>query len=104
MKKILLLFATLFMFAEFVTSQTILYQDNLDTYALDSFLAVDNPVWWTTWSNLPASGEDIQIKNSFSHTTPMSGSADKVGGQSDAILKLGNKVSGAYELLSLIHI
>jgi hypothetical protein len=28
----------------------------------------------------------------------MSGSVDKVGGQADAILKLGNKVSGAYEL------
>lgn len=98
MKKIFLLCASLFMFAGFVSSQTVLYEDNLDTYTLNSFLAVDNPTWWTTWSNLPGSGEDIQIKNNFSHTAPMSGSADKVGGQSDCILKLGNKVSGAYEL------
>ena len=98
MKKILLVFATLFMLSGFVSSQTVLYEDNLDTYAVDSFLGVVNPTWWTTWSNLPGSGEDIQMKNTFSHSAPMSGSADKVGGQTDAILKLGNKVSGAYQL------
>ena len=104
MKKILFLFAMLFMFAGFVSSQTVLYEDNLDTYALDSFLAVDSPTWWTTWSNLPGSGEDIQIKNLFAHSSPMSGSADKVGGQSDCILKLGNKISGAFELRWFMYV
>lgn len=98
MKKILVLFVALFMYAGYVSSQTVLYEDNLDTYALNSFLGVVNPTWWTTWSNAPGGGEDIQMKNNFAHSAPMSGSADKVGGQSDAILKLGNKVSGAYEL------
>jgi phenolic acid decarboxylase len=98
MKKILFLFAMLFMFAGYVSSQTVLYEDNLDSYSLNSFLAVDNPTWWTTWSNAPGGGEDIQIRNNFASSTPMSGSADKTGGQTDAILKLGNKVSGAYEL------
>ncbi len=98
MKKILFLFAMLFLLSGSVSSQTILYQDNLDSYALNSFLGVVNPTWWTTWSNAPGGGEDIQMKNTFAHTSPMSGSADKVGGQTDAILKLGNKVSGKYEL------
>jgi len=104
MKKILFLFALLFMFAGYASSQTVLYEDDLDTYALSSFLGVVNPTWWTTWSNQPGGGEDIQIMNSFSHSTPMSGSADKVGGQTDAILKLGNKISGAYELSWFMYI
>ncbi|MDP1621613.1 MAG: T9SS type A sorting domain-containing protein [Bacteroidales bacterium] len=104
MKKLLLIFVTLFMFSGFVSSQTVLYEDNLDTYALNSFLAVVNPTWWTTWSNQPGGGEDIQIKNTFSHTAPMSGSVDMVGGQADAILKLGNKVAGAYELTWFMYI
>lgn len=104
MRKILLFVAIMLMYAGVATSQTILYEDHLDTYSLNSFLAVDNPEWWTTWSNLPGGGEDIQIKNTYSHSSPMSGSADKVGGQTDAILKLGNKVSGAYELKWFMYI
>jgi hypothetical protein len=99
MKKFLLLFTMLFLFAGFVSSQTVLYEDNLDSYATNSFLAVDNPTWWTTWSNLPGSGEDIQIKTTFSHSAPSSGLCDVTSSvATDGILKLGNKVSGAYEL------
>ncbi|MEI6433850.1 MAG: T9SS type A sorting domain-containing protein [Bacteroidota bacterium] len=104
MKKFLLICLGLLLWTGLTKAQTVLYEDNLDAYALNSFLAVVNPTWWTTWSNLPGSGEDIQIKNTFSHTAPMSGSADKVGGQSDAILKLGNKVSGAYELKWFMYV
>ena len=104
MRKFLLLFAMLFMYAGYVSSQTVLYEDNLDSYAVNSFLGVVNPTWWTTWSNAPGGGEDIQMKNTFSHSAPMSGSADKVGGQTDAILKLGNKISGAYELKWYMYI
>ncbi len=98
MKRILVLFVALFIYAWSGSAQTVLYQDNLDSYSLNSFMGVNNPTWWTTWSNAPGGGEDLQIKNNFSHSSPMSASADKVGGQTDAILKLGNKVSGAYQL------
>ena len=108
MKKIFLLIATLFMWTGFVHSQTILYEDNLDSYTLNSFLAVDNPTWWTTWSNLPGSNEDIQIKNTFSNSSPMSGSDDMIPGgatnPSDCILKLGNRVSGVYELRWMMYV
>lgn len=98
MKKLLLLCLTLFLWAGTGISQTVLYEDNLDSYANNSFLAVVNPDWWTTWSNQPGGGEDIQIKTTFASSSPNSGSVDKTGGQTDAILKLGNKVSGKYEL------
>ena len=58
MKKILLLVATLFMWTGFVFSQNVLYEDNLDSYALDSYLHVVNPTWWTTWSG-GTNGEDM---------------------------------------------
>jgi len=98
MKKLLLLFISLFIWTGVGFSQTILYSDNFDSYVANSFLAVVNPIWWTTWSNLPSSGEDIQIKTTFAHSAPNSGSVDTVGGQTDGILRLGDKVSGKYEL------
>ena len=97
MKKILLLVATLFMWTGLVFSQTVLYEDNLDSYPLDSYLHTVNPTWWSTWSG-GTDGEDIQIKNTYALSGTQSGSADKTGGQTDALLLLGDKVSGAYEL------
>jgi hypothetical protein len=104
MKKLVLFCVSLFLWAGMGFSQTVLYEDNLDSYAANSFLAVVNPTWWTTWSNNPGSGEDIQISTSFAHSTPNSGSADKIGGQTDAILKLGNKVSGKYEVTWYMYV
>jgi len=105
MKKILLLFVSLFMWTGFVFSQTTLYEDNLDTYPANSFLAVENPEWWSTWSNLPGSGEDIQIKTTFSHSTPNSGLCDVTSGTAtDGILLLGDKVSGSYEVTWWMYI
>ncbi len=98
MKKALFLFVALFMLTGFVKSQTILYQDNLDSYTLNSFLAVNNPTWWTTWSNAPGGNEDLQILNTFSHSSSMSGSADLVSAATDAVLKLGDRTTGVYEL------
>lgn len=103
MKKIVLLFVTLFMMTGFGFSQTVLYEDNLDSYPLDSYLHTVNPTWWSTWSG-GVDAEDIQIKNTFSFSAPQSGSADKVGGQTDALLLLGNKISGVYQLKWVMYI
>ena len=97
MKKFLLfLFAMLASGGLF--SQIVLLTENMDSYATSSFLGNDNPTWFTTWSNLPGSGEDAQILTNFAHSGTKSASADLTGGQTDCILKLGNKTTGRYEL------
>ncbi len=97
MKKIILfLFAMLASGGLF--SQIVLLTENMDSYATSSFLANDNPTWFTTWSNLPGSGEDAQILTNFAHSGTKSASADLTGGSTDCILKLGNLTTGIYEL------
>ncbi|MCK9218721.1 MAG: T9SS type A sorting domain-containing protein [Bacteroidales bacterium] len=97
MKKILLfLFAMLASSGLF--SQIVLLNENMDSYATNSFLGVDNPTWFTTWSNLPGSGEDAQILTNFAHSGTKAASADLTGGQTDCILKLGNKTTERYEV------
>lgn len=97
MKKITLFLIAL-LFGMAVNAQTILYEDNMESYAVNSFLAVENPTWWDTWSHAPGGGEDAQIKDLFASSPTKSASVDKTGGTTDAILLLGDKVSGAYEL------
>ena len=97
MKKFLLfLFAMLASVGLF--SQTVLLNENMDSYATSSFLGIVNPTWFTTWSNLPGSGEDAQILTNFAHSGTKSASADLTGGQTDCLLKLGNRTTGRYEL------
>lgn len=103
MKKITLLMLAM-LFGMAVSAQTILYEDDLESYAADSYLAVENPTWWDTWSGNPGSGEDAQIKTTFAHSGTKSASVDEVGGATDAILLLGDKTSGAYELTWYMYV
>lgn len=97
MKKItLMLFALLFGMA--VNAQTVLYEDDMESYPDQSFLAQQNTTWWTTWSNNPGSGEDAQILTTFAYSPTKSASVDETGGATDCIMKLGDKTSGSYEL------
>jgi hypothetical protein len=91
------------MMTGFGFSQTVLYEDNLDSYPVDSYLHIVNPTWWSTWSG-GVDAEDMQIKNTFSYSAPQSGSADMTGGATDCILKLGNKISGVYQLKWVMYI
>jgi hypothetical protein len=97
MKKIVLLIATLFLWAGFGYTQTVLYEENFDSYPLDSFLHTVNPTWWSTWSG-GTDAEDMQIRNDYSQSPSQSARADKIGGQTDCLLKLGDRVSGVYQL------
>ncbi|MCK9398413.1 MAG: choice-of-anchor J domain-containing protein [Bacteroidales bacterium] len=74
------------------------YYDDFESYDVNSFIAVENPTWWTTWSNLPGSGEDGQIVETYASSPTKSVVLDEVPGASDLILKLGDKTSGAYEV------
>jgi len=95
-KTLLILFALLASGGLF--SQIVMLNENMDSYAASSFLGVDNPTWFTTWSNLPGGGEDAQILTTFAHSGTKSASADLTGGQTDCVLKLGNKTTGRYEV------
>lgn len=97
MKKFLL-FIVAMLVSGGLFSQIVLLNENMDTYATSSFLGNDNPTWFTTWSNLPGSGEDAQILTNFAHSGTKSASADLTGGQTDCLLKLGNRTTGRYEL------
>jgi len=77
---------------------TVLLLEDMEPYNVDSYLAVNNPTWFTTWSNNPGSGEDAIIKDTYSHSTSKSALIDETGGSTDLILKLGNKTTGKYEL------
>ncbi len=61
-------------------------------------MLLETQTWWTTWSNLPGSAEDGEISDDFASSPTKSVLIDKVPAESDLILKLGNKTSGAYEL------
>lgn len=80
---------------------TTLLLENFDTYAVDSYVAVSNPTWFTTWSNAPGTAEDSKIKNAYSHSPSNSAIIE---GTTDLVLKLGNKVSGLYELSWFMYV
>jgi len=83
---------------DFMQLPTTLYTDNFESYTVGDFMAVVNPTWWTTWSNLPGSGEDGQIMDDFASSPTKSVSIDVVPAASDLILKLGDRISGSYDL------
>jgi hypothetical protein len=100
MKKILLMIAALFMWSGLLVAQTVLYEDNLDSYPAGSYLGIVNPTWWTTWETLPGTNQDVYVSADYSHnSTAVSGLVDVTAGTAtDGILKLGDKISGSYDL------
>jgi hypothetical protein len=94
MKKYLHLIAALILTVSSAFSQA-LYEDDFESYNAGDYLAVENPTWWTTWSGLPGSGEDAVISSDYANSGVNSA---KVAGTTDAILMLGNKTSGKYQL------
>jgi hypothetical protein len=98
MKKITLFIIALF-FGMAVNAQTVLYEDNMESYTVDGFLAAQNTTWWDTWSHAPGGNEDGQIKTTFANSPTKSVAVDKLpAGATDLLLLLGDKVSGAYEV------
>jgi len=103
MKKIYLLLLAMFLgFGSF--AQTVLFEDDMESYNVGDFLAVVNPTWYETWSNNPGSGEDAIVSNAFAHSPTKSALVDMTGGATDLILKLGNKTAGQFELTWWMYI
>ncbi|PKP20422.1 MAG: hypothetical protein CVU06_10615, partial [Bacteroidetes bacterium HGW-Bacteroidetes-22] len=75
--------------------QTVQYADNFSSYTTGMYLAQQNGTWWTTWSNMPGGTEDGKITQTYANS-PVK--AVLIEGANDQILKLGNKISGNYDL------
>ena len=82
----------------FEVAPTILYSQNFDAWTVGSYVAVNDPEWFTTWSNAPGTGEDALVDNAFANSPANSARVDETGGPTDLILKLGNKTTGHYNL------
>lgn len=83
MKKSFLLLLIIFLGGMETKSQTILYQDEFESYAADSYLAASNPEWWTTWEGLPGTPQDAMIKNTYGHSGTKSFNVTSNGGNTD---------------------
>ena len=74
------------------------YEDDFESYEVGDFIGVENPDWWTTWSGSPGTGEDAYIADTYANSPTQSLFIDPDDGLTDAVLKLGNKTSGAYDV------
>ncbi|MCK4678579.1 MAG: T9SS type A sorting domain-containing protein [Bacteroidales bacterium] len=100
MKKLLLMAAVLF-FAVAAFSQTTLYTDDFESYTVGSYIAVENPTWWDTWSGTTGGEEDAQILDDYGNSGSQSIRIDESPAgtdNTDLLWLLGDKVSGEYEV------
>jgi hypothetical protein len=94
MMKKLLFSVALIAFTMQINAQTVIYEDDFESYTVGGYLAVQSDDW-TTWSNAPGTTEDALIVNDQSNSPTKS---VLVEGVSDLVLGFGNKISGEYEL------
>ncbi len=78
------------------------FYDSFDSYTAGQQLACQNPVAWTTWSNVPCHPvEDAYISSVYASSPPNS---FKVVAGTDLVKPLGNKTSGTYEIQFSIYV
>ena len=105
MRKLLLLISAMFVWMGVFSQGTLPYTDSFETYTVGGYLALQSPTWWTTWTVQPGSANDGHISNTYAHTGTKSALCDSSAtNQTDQILKLGNKTTGAYELKWWVYI
>src|SRR5210317_70777 len=94
MKRTFLFFLVMIFTGASLFAQSVLYQDDFESYTVGDYLAVQSPDW-TTWSNDPGSVEDAMISDYYA----LSGSNSvKVEGLTDLVLPLGDKQNGKFEI------
>lgn len=81
-----------------------LYIDDFEDYTTGEYIAVVNPDWWTTWSGATGTDEDALIVDDYANSGTQSILCDSDPGLTDLILKLGDRVSGAYDLNWYIYV
>lgn len=94
MKNFIFFFVLMFAACTFSIAQTIVFNDNFDSYTVGSHLAQSNSAW-TTWSNAPGSAEDGMITNNQAVSTPNS---LFISGSNDQVYPFGNYTTGHYSV------
>jgi hypothetical protein len=100
MKKHLLTISTCFIVAA-SQGQTVLVNENFDSYTAGSFLAQSAGAPWTTWSNSPGGSDDVPISTEQAASGTNSGvwvSTSVTGGPGDVVLNLGNQTTGVWSI------
>ncbi|MEX1131956.1 MAG: T9SS type A sorting domain-containing protein [Flavobacteriales bacterium] len=84
----------------FAFGQTLIFEEDFDSYANGNLLAQTAGLPWTTWSDTPGTAEDTPISNeqALSGTLSAKFSGAAAGGPTDMVLRLGDRTSGSYLL------
>ncbi|MBZ0205915.1 MAG: T9SS type A sorting domain-containing protein [Flavobacteriales bacterium] len=95
-----LLFTLLGTFTGLVSAQTVLVNEDFDSYAAGDLVAQTIGLPWSTWSVAPGGTEDTPISNeqASSGTQSMKVTGVAAGGPTDLVLRLGNRSTGSYIL------
>ncbi len=96
MKRSLLSMISVLMVVFAVNAQTVLFEEDFESYTVGGFLAQQATSGWTTWSNAPGGTEDALISSTQANSPTKS--LHIANSQDDIVLKLGNKTSGIYSV------
>ncbi|MFC2103037.1 T9SS type A sorting domain-containing protein [Bacteroidota bacterium] len=69
LNKFFTLFFGVLLFSSFSFGQSVIFEDNFDSYTAGVQLACQNPVDWTTWSNAPCGSEDGMVTTDQASST-----------------------------------
>lgn len=107
MKRSLLIACGSILSASVLQAQTIIYQENFDTYTAGAYVAETAGDPWTTWGNAPGTTEDVMISDEQANSAPNSmlvATGTPAGGPGDMVLKLGNRTEGVFGLSWMMYI
>ena len=95
-----LLFLMAGTFSGLAFGQTVLINENFDSYVAGDLVAETIGLPWSTWSAAPGGAEDtpISAEQANSGTLSMKVTGAAAGGPTDMVLRLGDRTTGVYAL------
>ncbi len=87
--------------ATIAQGQTVLVNENFDSFTVGAYLAQSAGAPWTTWSNSPGGSDDVLISNEQAASGTNSAlwvSTSVTGGPGDVVIDLGNQTAGVWEI------
>ncbi|MBI9037230.1 MAG: hypothetical protein JEY97_03785, partial [Bacteroidales bacterium] len=104
LNKLFLVLLTVLFTSGVMFAQTLPYVDDFESYTTGGYIAEQNPDWWATWSGTPGGGEDGMISEDVAMTGSKSVLVDDAVSATDLLWKLGDKVSGAFDVNFYMYI